>query len=358
MDKIVMYIMAAGAVIGGVDRLLGNRLGLGRRFEEGFMLLGPTALSMAGIICLTPVIASALESAVVPLWQKIGLDPGMLGGILAIDMGGYQLSADLAASEEVGLFSGIIVSSTLGCTVSFTIPVGMGMLRGEDKPAFAKGMLIGLATLPAALLGGAVMCGMSAVQAVVQSLPVLALCVLLMAGLWKFPDGTIRVFGIFAWFIRFLATAGLVLGAVQYMTGLEIIKNLTPIEDAMAAVSSIGVVMLGSLCVAEILQRALKKPLAKLSEKTGMNAASAAGLLIGIVSVMAGIAQIKDMDQKGKVVNAAFLVSAASALAAHVGFTFGVNSAMVTPLLCAKALGGAAAVTAAILLGNKIGKNA
>ena len=55
MNQIIMWIMAVGAVLGGVDRIAGNRFGLGKRFEEGFTLLGPTALSMSGIICLTPL---------------------------------------------------------------------------------------------------------------------------------------------------------------------------------------------------------------------------------------------------------------------------------------------------------------
>ena len=56
MNQIIMWIMAVGAVLGGVDRIAGNRFGLGKRFEEGFTLLGPTALSMSGIICLTPLL--------------------------------------------------------------------------------------------------------------------------------------------------------------------------------------------------------------------------------------------------------------------------------------------------------------
>ena len=57
MNQIIMWIMAVGAVLGGVDRIAGNRFGLGKRFEEGFTLLGPTALSMSGIICLTPLLS-------------------------------------------------------------------------------------------------------------------------------------------------------------------------------------------------------------------------------------------------------------------------------------------------------------
>ena len=56
-----MIVMAAGAVLGGVDRLRGNKWGFGDKFESGFMMLGSMALSMAGMICLTPVLAQGLS---------------------------------------------------------------------------------------------------------------------------------------------------------------------------------------------------------------------------------------------------------------------------------------------------------
>ena len=78
MNQIIMWIMAVGTVLGGVDRIAGNRFGFGKRFEEGFMLLGPTALSMSGIICLTPLLSRFLRFALVPIWNFFGLDAGLL----------------------------------------------------------------------------------------------------------------------------------------------------------------------------------------------------------------------------------------------------------------------------------------
>ena len=97
-----MIFMAVGALLGGIDRILGNRFGLGEKFEEGFRLMGSVGLSMAGIICLTPVIANVLGGAVTKLFSAIGVDPGMFGGILAIDMGGYQLATELATNPLGG----------------------------------------------------------------------------------------------------------------------------------------------------------------------------------------------------------------------------------------------------------------
>ena len=348
MNQIIMWIMAVGAVLGGVDRIAGNRFGFGKRFEEGFMLLGPTALSMSGIICLTPLLSRFLRFALVPIWNFFGLDAGLLAGILAIDMGGYQLAGELSASQEMVRYAGLVIAATLGCTITFTIPVGMGMLKSGDRLFFSRGMLIGTGTLPVTMIVGGLLSGLSFLQIVLQSLPVLLFCFLLMFGIWRFPEQTVRSFTVFADVIRLLTTIGLIAGAFCYMTGFSLLPDLAPLEDAMAVVSSIGIVLLGSLPTAELLQRVLKKPLSFIGRKTGMNDSSAAGLLMGIVSPVPAITMMEKMDERGKIVNAAILVSAASTIAAHMGFTFGTDPDFVVPLLVAKLAGGIAAVCAAL----------
>lgn len=353
METAIMWIMAAGAILGGADRLLGNRLGLGEKFEEAFLLLGSTALSMAGIICLVPLISWILKLAAVPFCDLTGLDPAMLGGWLAIDMGGYQLAQELAADSRMGNYGGVVVAATFGCTLTFTIPMGMGILGEKERPSFAKGILLGLGVLPVALLLGGALCGLSVWKTLVQSIPVFLLSLALMAGLRRFPEKTIRGFSVFADGIKALTTVGLVAGAVVYMTGCQLLPLLAPIEDAMAIVASIGVVMLGSLPVAELLQRALRRPMNWLGVRTGMNSSSIAGLLISIVSVVPAIVLMKSMNPKGRIVNGAFMVCSASMLAAHMGFVFGVDQKMVVPLLVTKVAGGVCGAAAALFLGER-----
>ena len=55
-NEIVLWVMAFGALIGGLDKILGNRFGLGKEFEKGYETMGPLALGMVGIVCLTPLI--------------------------------------------------------------------------------------------------------------------------------------------------------------------------------------------------------------------------------------------------------------------------------------------------------------
>ena len=58
MSEVLLRVMAVFALIGGLDRILGNRIGLGERFEEGIAAMGSRGLAMLGIICLAPVLAS------------------------------------------------------------------------------------------------------------------------------------------------------------------------------------------------------------------------------------------------------------------------------------------------------------
>ena len=353
MDRAIMWIMAAGALIGGADRIFGNHLGLGKKFEEGFLLMGSTALSMAGIICLVPLLSKLLGALGALLLKPLGIDPAMLAGILAIDMGGYQLAMELAADPLVGRFSGIVVGAILGCTVTFTIPIGMGLLDADSRPDFARGILFGLISMPVALILGGVVCGLGLGTALWQSLPVLLVSLLLLLGIWKRTDAMIRGFSVFATCIRILATLGLMLGAVTYMTGFELVPGLAPLSEAMEVVAAIAIVMLGSLPVAELMQRALKRPMVWMQRATGMNSASAAGLLIGMVSVLPAIALVKDMDRRGRIINAAFMVCAASCFAAHLGFTAGVDATMLPALLVSKLAGGALGAALALFATRK-----
>ena len=91
--EILLAVMAVFAVIGAVDRILGNRRGLGKEFESGILAMGSLAMAMVGIITLAPVLAAVLKPVVVPVFGFLGADPAMFAGtILACDMGGGALA--------------------------------------------------------------------------------------------------------------------------------------------------------------------------------------------------------------------------------------------------------------------------
>lgn len=342
-----MLVMAAGAVLGGLDRLRGNRRGLGDKFETGFMLLGSMALSMAGMICLSPVLANWLGRGIVPLYQQMGVDPAMFGSVLAVDMGGYQLAKELAEDSLMGSYAGLVVSSIFGCTIVFTVPVGMGVIQKPDRPFFARGIMLGLCTMPLGLLVGGMLAGLTVWACLWQNLPVFALALFLLIGLRLWPEGMIKGFCLLSEGIRWLVTIGLVLAAVESMTGWNPIPGMAPIEDAMSTVSSIGVVLLGSLPMAELIRRALVRPFAWMGERLGMKPQSLTGMLLALVSALPTLSMYQDMDERGKVAAGAFLVSGTSLLAAHMAFVLSTEPQMLGPVIAAKLVGALTASMAA-----------
>ena len=44
IDRIIIYLMVIFAVLGAIDRIIGNKFGLGEKFEEGIMAIGSLAL--------------------------------------------------------------------------------------------------------------------------------------------------------------------------------------------------------------------------------------------------------------------------------------------------------------------------
>lgn len=353
MNQIILYIMAAGVVIGGLDKILGNKFGLGEKFEQGFQYLGPMALSMVGIICLAPVLASGLETTVAPLCRMIGVDPAMLGGLLAIDMGGYPLAMQLADQAEIGRYAGIAVGATFGATLVFTIPVGMGLIEKKDQSAFARGILIGMGVIPVGLVIGGLMGGLSFVQTLHQNLPIFLLAVLLMLGLYKIPGRMVKGFQIFSKIIEVIITIGLILAAFTYMTQIELVKGMAPIEEALGTVTAIGIVLLGSLPLAELIQRILQKPFRAFGNKLGLDAIGVAALLIGFVSSLPPIAMLKDMSYKSKVVNVAAMVSSGALFGAHIGFTIAVEPSMLGALFGSKVIGALVAIMVSLWICRK-----
>ena len=59
---------------------------------------------------------------------------------------------------------------------------------------------------------------------------------------------------------------------------------------------------------------------------------------------------MKDMNERGKVINIAFAVSAAFVFGDHLGFTAGFAPEMLMPMIAGKLAGGVSAIAVAMLL--------
>ena len=347
-DQVIIWIMAFGILAGGVDRIIGNRFGLGQQFEEGFNAMGPLALGMIGIVTLAPVISGILGPVIIPFFRWLGADPAMFACILANDMGGYPLAMELAQNEQAGLLSGLIVASMLGCTLVFSIPVGLGLIAYKDRPFFAKGLLVGMITIPVGSTAGGLIAGFDGKMVLMNNIPVIILSALFVSGLIFIPEKMIKGALVFGKIIVIIITIGLAASAFQELTGIVVIPGMTPIMDAMPVIAQIGIILLGTFPVLKLIVDILNKPLTRAGQRFGMDAVSAAGMIITLANSIPVYKMMKDMSPKGKVINTAWLVPATAALGDHLGFTAGVRPDMITPVVLGKFVSGILAIALAL----------
>ncbi len=354
INEIIIYIMAVFMVLGAVDRVIGNRFGLGEKFEEGILAMGSLALSMIGIIALAPVLAGVLRPVVVPLFQLVGADPAVFAGtILANDMGGASLAKELAGSVEAGQFGGLIVGAMLGPTIVFTIPVALGIIRPEDRPALARGVLAGIITIPIGSLVGGLVAGFPVRMILRNLIPIVIIALLIAVGLWLVPNGMVKGFQVFGRIIVILITVGLAAAIVEALTGLTIIPGMASLEEGYLTVGGIAIVLAGAFPLVHVITKVFRKPLMKLGRLLGMNDKAAAGMVATLANNIPMFGMMHEMDERGKVINVAFAVSAAFVFGDHLGFTAGFDAAMIFPMIVGKLAGGVTAVAVAMFLTRK-----
>ncbi len=354
VNEIIVYLMVAFMALGAVDRIIGSRFGLGEKFEEGIVAMGSLALSMVGIICLAPVLSRLLSPVVVPLYQLLGADPAMFAGtILANDMGGAPLAKELALTPEAGQFGGLIVGSMLGPTIVFTIPVGLGIIREEDRPYLASGVLAGVVMVPLGGLAGGLAAGFPLGMVLRNLIPIVIFALLIALGLWKIPNGMVKGFQVFGKLIVAVITVGLAAAIIEKLTPLTLIPGMDPIEEGIAIVGDIAVVLAGAFPLVYVITKLFQKPLLALGKVLGMNDVSAAGLVATLANNIPMFQMFHDMDRRGKVINVAFAVSAAFVFGDHLGFTAGFDAGMIFPMIVGKLVGGVGGILAAMLITGK-----
>jgi ethanolamine transporter len=354
INVIIIWIMMIFMVLGAIDRILGNRYGLGEEFENGFNALGPLGLAMVGVISLAPVLATILRPVVVPVYQFLGADPAMFATtLLANDMGGYPLAKQLAIDPEAGLFAGIILGAMMGPTIVFSIPVALGLIKAEDRKFLAMGVLAGMITIPIGCIAGGLVAGWDLMMILRNLVPVVIVAGLIAFGLWRIPSKMTTGFQYFGRGVVIMITIGLAAIVWETLTGVVVIPGMAPVWDGIAIIGAIGIVLLGAFPMVKMIVKFASKPLTALGRRLGMNDVAAAGMVATLANNIPMFAMMKDMDDRGKVLNCAFAVSAAFTFGDHLGFTAGVEPQLIFAMIVGKLVAGFSAVAVAMLVAPK-----
>ncbi len=354
-SQIIIDIMVLCMLVGALDHILGGKWGLGSQFLEGFMAFGSIAPTMTGILVLVPLIGTWLGPVVTPLCTAIGIDPAMFAGmLLACDMGAYSLAGELAVDPQAVGLSGMILSSMMGAAVVFNIPVSLGIIPAEDRPAMSKGILCGFITIPIGCLAGGLVAGYSFGFLLRNLIPVTILSVTICLLLWLVPNGITKAFLVFGKVIGIIAIGAAAVSIAEALTGLTILPGLGAVYDAMDVLVAIVLVLPGAYVMVAILSRLLQKPFAKIGGLLRVNDKATIGFVTSLANAVPTFGLIKDMDQRGKVLNFAFLVSAGYALGDHLAFAGAMDATLVLPTVVGKLVGGVTAVVVAMWMTRKL----
>ena len=202
-------------------------------------------------------------------------------------------------------------------------------------------------------LAGGLVAGFPLMKILRNLVPIVVIAGMIVLGLWRWEKAMIRGFGWFGMGITALITAGLAAAIFQELTGWVLIPGMAPITEGFATVGAIAIVLAGAFPLVFVITKLLRKPLLKLGRLLGINDTAAAGLIATLANSIATFGMVKDMDERGKVVNIAFAVSAAFVFGDHLGYTAGFAPDMLPGMIVGKLAGGITAAALALLLTRK-----
>lgn len=347
----ISVVVLIFAILGVADYLLGNKFGIGKEFEKGFSLFSSLVFSSLGILVLAPAIGVWLTPMFEKFYGLFRIDPSIIpASLFANDMGGATISKSVCHWEDIGKFNGYVVSTMMGCMVSYTIPVSVGMVKKEQHKDLFFGFLCGLVTIPVGSFVSGLLCGIAPGALLLDLLPLLILSVVIALGLILVPNLCIRIFSAFGKVIRCVALAGLACAIFTFLTKRQISPYFDTLENAAFICLNGCVTLSGMLPLMYLITKILNKPLQKLSPKIGLNNTSMVSLLTTLVSSTPVFGVMEKMNRKGVVLNSAFAVSAAFMFGAHLAFTVAFDSTYLTPMIIGKLISGICGIALAAIL--------
>ena len=350
--KIVILIFAA---LGALDYIIGNRFGVGKEFVNGIMLMGTMLLTMQGMLVISPLLADLLEPAFGFVYEVLHLDPSIIpASFFANDMGGAPLAKEIMVDEKVGMFNALVVSSMMGCTISFTIPFSLGLVPKEQHRNLLLGLLCGIVTIPVGCFVGGLVCGVPIVPLLIDLLPLILLSALIALGLLKFPGVCVKIFSVLGLLMKALIIVGLVFGMAYFLTGYKLFPEIDAAwDEGIGVCTNAAIFLAGAFPLVFVVSRLLGRPLQLLGRALRINETSALCLLSSLASSSATFGMMKVMDQRGCILNAAFAVSGAFVFARHLAFTVAFDAAYVPAMVVGKLVAGVLALLVAIFISSR-----
>lgn len=350
MSAIAIVILAF-SLFGAVDYIIGNKLGVGKEFARAFSLFAPMALSMLGMIVVAPAIGVWLTPVFDGFYKLFRIDPSIIpASLFANDMGGMSLAQAITKSSNIGNYNAFVVSSMMGCVISFTIPFSIGLVNKERHKELFFGLLCGIATVPVGSFVAGLICGIGVLPLLINLLPLIVIAGIIIVALILVPNGCIKCFTALGFFMRALAVVGLACSVFTFLTKIEITPYFDTFENAAFICANACVTLSGTLPLMFIVTKLLNRPLSKAGGLLGVNSVSTLSLLGSLVTNASTFGVSDQMDKKGLVLNSAFAVSASFVFGSHLAFTVAFDNSYVLPMIVGKLISGVCAIVLTLLI--------
>ena len=354
--NIFVAVMVFFAALGLFDKMLGGRLGLMPELDRGLANMGGLAVSTVGFYSIGVSFVQNHAEAIAGAARSLPFDPSLvIGSCLAPDMGALPIAQNMAASPELAVFTGALVGGSLGMTVGYQLPVFLAAVKSDEIPDLMQGFIFGIITIPVGLAAGGLFIGLSPAVLLVNMIPVLILCALLIAAFLLSGDRTMKVLIIFGNVIRIVSFVLFGLSMIGLFVPEYAVVEDYLVKEMLYMVMRMIVVTCGGLVLSHLVLKYLAGPIRKAGEFLGINNESVVGLFLSCTQSLAMLPLFSSMDRRGKILNAAFSVAGAYVVGGQLAFVSSlVTSRQTSAYMACKILAGTAGVLLALLANRRM----
>lgn len=379
VGELVIYLIMISAFLGCAASIINEESELGNQFLAGVKSIGDIFLPVAGIMASAPYLTKIVHKIFGNIYSVFGADPSMAATtFIAVDMGGYQLAKQLAATNESWIMA-MLVGYTAGATIVFSIPVALKMIKKEDREYLAMGIMAGFITIPVGVLISSIILMVSkpfvreeistsgemtyrlllnSTEIIKNVIPLFIICILITLGLYFKPNQMIKGFSYFGKVMDSILKIVFVLCVIEYFTGIfsrifniwgfdPIIADEKDINRALEVSGYIGIMLCGAFPMVYLIKKYLEKPLNYVGNKFNLSTDTTTGILTASANVLALFAILETMKPEDKIRTVAFSVCGAFLIGDHLAFTANYQPTLLLPILIGKLGAGVLAIVVA-----------
>lgn len=327
----IVIIMLIFALIGFIDKVFDLNLGLAYAFDDGFSTMLTMMYAIVGICSVGVTFIESHLDAIYAAASFLPFDPGLLIGILlAPDMGGFSICEKISGHPILIPLNGIILSSLLGQTLSFQLPIFTSALETDEFKIAMKGFIVGMIAIPTGFIAGGLLLKTPGNIFIEELLPLILICGIIVFGLFRFTDATVRIFELLAKIIQYIMYILFFLAILGVFFPTFAYADLTLVEECTLTAVKSSIVVCGSLVLSRIIIKIFSTPINRLAKLLGVNETSVVCLLLSCATSLAFIPLFSKMDTKGKLLNSAFAVSGSFVIGGQFGYVSNITDSYST----------------------------